>query len=101
MKKLTTLSCAVLLGLAGSVAFADDVRVDEALRLVNEGQIQALDQLNDKALAVQPGDITDTELEHEYGRYVYKVEIRDAQGAEWDVKLDASSGEVLRHKRDN
>ena len=31
----------------------------------------------------------------------YQVEIRDAEGAEWDVDLDAANGEVLKSERDN
>lgn len=100
MKNLIALSCATILTLGSAAALADDVRVDEAYNLVKEGKIQSFEQLNEKALATQAGTITDTELENEYGRYIYKVEIRDAQGVEWDVALDASNAEVLKHKRD-
>ena len=44
--------------------------------------------------------ITDTDLEHEYGRYIYQVELRDAQGQEWDLDIDATSGELLSEERD-
>jgi uncharacterized membrane protein YkoI len=57
--------------------------------------------LNEKALATQAGTITDTELEQEYGRYIYKVEIRDAQGAEWDIDMDATNAEILKNEKDS
>ena len=41
-----------------------------------------------------------SELENEYGRYILKVELRDAQNVEWDVDLDAKTGEVLKDKQD-
>lgn len=101
MKKLMFLVLPVVLGLGAGTALADDdVRLDEATKLMQEGTIQSFEALNQKALAVRSGQITDSELEREQGRYVYKLEIRDDQGGEWDVDLDATSGEVLRNKRD-
>jgi uncharacterized membrane protein YkoI len=40
-------------------------------------------------------------LEEEYGRYIYQVEVRDAQGVQWDVELDATNGQVLKNQRDD
>ena len=102
MKKLLPLLFPVLLATAVSTAQADDdVRLDEATRLMQEGKIQSFDSLNEKALKARAGEITDTELEQEHGRYVYKVEVRDAQGVEWDLELDASNGEVLHNRQDD
>ena len=101
MKKLVALTCTAVLALGTASAFADDVRIDEAQALITNGTIQSFEMLNEKALAARAGTITDTELEQEYGKYVYKVEIRDAEGAEWDVDLDAANGEVLKSERDN
>lgn len=51
---------------------------------------------------LHPGGKTeDTELEEEYGRYIYQVEIRDAQGVQWDVELDATNAQVLKNQRDD
>lgn len=101
-KHLVALSCSAILAL-GSAALlaADDVRMGEVDTLVQQGTIQPLQDLNEKALALQPGTITDTDLDKHYGRYVYEVEIRDAEGQEWDVDLDASNGDVLEHRRDD
>ena len=49
----------------------------------------------------QQATVEDTELEDEYGRLIYQVDLRDAQGQEWDLELDATSGEILREERDD
>lgn len=101
MKKML-LVVPTLFVLSCANAFADDdVRVDEAQRLIEAGTIQPFESLNDKAIKARSGEITGTELEHEQGRYVYNVDIRDAQGAEWDLELDASNGEVLQNRQDD
>lgn len=101
MKTLTALFATAALALSANVAMAKDVRTDEVVKLVQTKQIQSLDELNQKALAKHPGaTIKDTELEDIYGRYVYKVELRDAQNVEWDVDLDAKTGEVLKDVQD-
>ena len=70
-------------------------------QLVKDGTIQSLETLDKVALDKHPqAQITDTELENEYGRYIYQVELRDAQGQEWDVDIDASTGDVLKDERD-
>ncbi|UAW97141.1 PepSY domain-containing protein [Halopseudomonas nanhaiensis] len=102
MKILLPLLFPVLLATAATAVQADDdVRVDEATRLQQEGKIQSFDSLNEKALKARAGEITDTELEQEHGRYVYKVEVRDGQGVDWDLELDASNGEVLQNRQDD
>lgn len=102
MKKMLPLLFPVLLvAVATTVQADDDVRLDEATRLMQDGKIQSFESLNEKALKARAGEITDTELEREHGRYVYKVEVRDAQGAEWDLELDASNGEILQNRQDD
>lgn len=101
MKKML-LVVPTLFVLSAANAFADDdVRVDEAQRLIEAGSIQPFESLNEKALKARSGEITGTELEREQGRYVYNVDILDAQGAEWDLELDASNGEVLQNRQDD
>jgi uncharacterized membrane protein YkoI len=90
-----------LSGLATSLALAD-VRIDEAVKLLQDGAIKPLDVLNGIALKEYPGaTITDTELEDAYGKFVYQVELRDAQGKEWDVDIDAATGSVLKSQQDD
>ncbi|MFJ7314186.1 PepSY domain-containing protein [Pseudomonas sp. NPDC098747] len=101
MKTLTALSLASIIGLTASLAHARDLGPDEALRLRDAGTIVSFEKLNATALTKHPGSsITETELEEEYGKYIYRVELRDTQGIDWDVELDAVSGQVLKDHQD-
>ncbi|HBC17681.1 MAG TPA: peptidase [Alcanivorax sp.] len=97
----TTLIAALLGVAAAGTVYADDVPHQQVPQLVKDGTIQSLETLDKVALDKHPqAQITDTELENEYGRYIYQVELRDAQGQEWDVDIDASTGDVLKDERD-
>lgn len=101
MKSLTALSIASLIGLTASLAQARDLGPDEALRLRDAGTIVSFEKLNASALAKHPGStVTETELEEEYGKYIYQIELRDPQGLEWDLELDAVSGQILKDHQD-
>lgn len=101
MNKLTALFAVAALTAAG-IAQARDLGPDEALKLRDAGTIQSFEKLNAAAMAKHPGaTVEDTELEQEHGRYIYQVELRDAQGVQWDLDLDASTGEVLQDQRDD
>ncbi|WP_460141046.1 PepSY domain-containing protein [Pseudomonas sp. S2_E01] len=101
MKTLTALFTAATLSLTAGFAMAD-VRVDEIPQLVKEGKIKPLEELNQIVLKLHPGaTITDTELDNHFNGYEYEVELRKANGEEWDVDLDAATGKVLKNKRDN
>ncbi len=90
-----------VLGLAATTAVAD-VRIDEAMKLQESGTIKSFEALNQVVMKEHPeATITDTELEDSYGKYVYQVELRDKAGQEWDVDLDATSGEVLQNQQDD
>ncbi|AQT61055.1 peptidase [Cellvibrio mixtus] len=84
------------------LAQAKDVSLDEAIKLRDAGSIQAFDKLNALAIAQHPGGVVhETELENQWGRYVYQIELRDAQGLEWDIELDANTGEILKNQQDD
>jgi uncharacterized membrane protein YkoI len=101
MKFLTALISASAIAMGTSLAQARDLGPDEALRLRDAGTIQAFEQLNATALAKHPGaSIRETELEEEYGKYIYQVELRDRQGLDWDLELDAVSGQLLKDHQD-
>ena len=103
MKSIASLILAASLSSFAAIpALADDVRYDEVTKLVEAGTIKDLETLNQAALELHPGaNITDTELENEYGKYVYKLELRDSANVEWDVALDATNGAVLENVQDN
>lgn len=87
---------------ASLIAHARDLGPDEALRLRDAGTIKSFELLNEAALAQHPGGrIEETELEDEYGRYIYQIELRDRQGVQWDLELDASTGEMLKNHQDD
>ncbi len=95
---------AALIGFAGTTTLvhADDVGPDRAMKMVQDGKILSFEKLNEAALAKHPqATVEDTELEDEYGRLIYQVDLRDAQGQEWDLELDATNGEILREERDD
>lgn len=102
MKTLTALLAAGSLALSANAALARDVDATQARTLEGNGTIQTADKLTQAALAAHPGaTITDTELENEYGKYIFKVELRDKADVEWDVELDAVTGQVYKNHQDN
>ncbi|MGQ7814446.1 PepSY domain-containing protein [Metapseudomonas furukawaii] len=102
MKKLTALFAIATLAATAGIAQARDLGPDEALKLRDTGTIQSFEKLNAAALAQHPGGtINETELEEEYGRYIYQVELRDAKGVQWDLELDATNGQVLKNHQDD
>lgn len=101
MKYLTTFGLVTALTFSLGAA-ARDIGNDEALQLSKAGKIQTFEQLNQLVLGQHPNArIYDYELEEERGRYVYQVELTDAQGVEWDLELDAATGEILENERDD
>jgi uncharacterized membrane protein YkoI len=101
MKTLSALSITSIIGLTANIAQARDLGPDEALRLRDAGTIVSFEKLNATALTRHPGStITETELEEEYGKYIYQIEMRDPQGLNWDLELDAVSGQVLKDHQD-
>ena len=101
MKILNAFIAATALTVTAGYVQARDLGPDEALKLRDAGTIQSFEKLNAVALSKHPkSTITDTELEQEYGKYVYQIELRDAQGQEWDVEVDAVSGQILKDHQD-
>ncbi|MFG6207242.1 PepSY domain-containing protein [Pseudomonas retamae] len=101
MNTLTALITASLICLTAGTASARDLGPDEALRLRDAGTIVSFEKLNAIALEKHPGsEITETELEEEYGKYIYQIELRDPTGLKWDLEFNAVNGEVLKHHQD-
>ena len=99
MKRLTALVAAGIIAFAAAQAQAVDP--DKPLKLPGTVTIVAFDQLEATALALHPGSsLVDTDLDEAYGKYVYQVELEDADGIEWDVDLDALTGHVLKNHQD-
>ncbi|MCL7462657.1 PepSY domain-containing protein [Pseudomonas sp. NW5] len=102
MKTLLTLPALLALVLVPTLSQARDLGPDEAIRLRDAGTILPFEQLNAAARAQHPGaSIAETELEEEYGRYIYQLELRDPRGVMWDLELDATTGQILKNHQDD
>ena len=102
MKTLTALFTAAALILTAGLAQAKDVTVNQISQLVKDGKIKPVEELNQIVMKLHPGaTITDSDLDNHFNSYEYEVELRDAKGVEWDVDLNAATGEVLKNKQDD
>lgn len=70
----------------------------QARRLTEAGDILSLQTLLQTIQAEQPGRVLEVEFEREGKRYLYEIEILDRQGAVWEFKIDASSGEIVERE---
>ena len=85
-----------------SLAIARDLGQDEALRLREQGLIQPLEQLLQKALERHPGaKLLEVELEEDDDIYVYEVELLTTSGVVREIKLNASNGQLLKYEVDD
>lgn len=102
MKTFNKLTLAGLLSLAmTSVAFADR---DDLLKMQQKAEafdLISVDQAKDIATKTKPGFVDDIDLEGTGMGYNYEIEIADKNGIEWDIDIDAKTGEVLNVKRDD
>ncbi|PBQ14766.1 peptidase [Pseudomonas congelans] len=102
MKTLTTLLAALTFVFTSCFIQARGVDPQEVLRLSDAGTLQSAEKLDAKALSKHPdASIIGTQFKNIYGRYVYNVELRDKQGIEWVLEIDAATGQVYRNHQDN
>lgn len=85
----------LLLSLFATQALRADDDSDRARLLKQQGTILPLEQIIAAAIAVKPGQILETELEEDDGRFVYELEILDETGEVWELELDATSAELI------
>lgn len=62
----------------------------------------SVEKASEKALAAKPGTIIEVELDDRSWPqgWDYEFEIIDANGKEWDIDIDAKTGEVRKVKAD-
>lgn len=65
------------------------------------GNLMSLEQLQAKALEAKPGRITGMDFEEKGERLTYEFDILDAQGAFWEVEVNARTGELVRVKQEH
>jgi uncharacterized membrane protein YkoI len=88
------------LALAGTMPAHADDDIAEARSIARMANLIDPDRAIEIALAEKPGVMTDFDLDHKRKNWVYEIEIVDAQGAEWEVELEGTTGKVLKIKRD-
>jgi uncharacterized membrane protein YkoI len=97
-----TLAAASLSVLAPSHTMADDDDAAEMQLISKAAGLLTVEQASVKALTAKPGTIIEAELEKRTWPqgWDYEFEIIDTQGQEWDVNIDAKTGEVRKVARD-
>ncbi|WP_137807551.1 PepSY domain-containing protein [Pseudomonas sp. G(2018)] len=102
MKTLVALFVALILfGLTSNLAHTRDLRSDEVRKLIDAGTIVPIEKIEAVAMARHPGaKIIEIELKKRYGIYLYRVELTDAQGVEWELELDAADGLLRKDHQD-
>jgi uncharacterized membrane protein YkoI len=101
--KSSSLLAGVLL-LSAAVALpaaADDDDMAEMHAVSSASGLISPEQAIEKALAAKAGTVDDADLDRKLGKYYYEIEVIDAQGVEWDIDIDAVTGDVKRVKRDS
>lgn len=97
MKKMIVALAAIMIS---GVAFAD-VSDSEAIKLRESGTIKDVKVLNDVAVKQYPGTKVDSaDLELDNGIYIYDVDLVDEKGADFNVKVNAATGEVIKKEVD-
>lgn len=96
-KSMNTLALVSVISFAllSPLAFADD-DAQEIEAIAKELGLITLEQAKAKALAAKPGAVEDADLENrKFGKgWDYEFEIVDADGREWEVLVDAKTGDV-------
>jgi uncharacterized membrane protein YkoI len=70
--------------------------------IIKAAGLISLEEATSKALAAKPGTVIDVDLDdREWTKgWDYEFEIVDAEGVEWEVDIDAKTGEVRRVRKD-
>lgn len=97
MKKII-LALAVMMTTTLAMA---DVSDSEAIKLRESGTIKDVKVLNDIAMKQYPGTkVESTELDLDNGIYVYDVDLVDTNDVDFNVKINAATGEVIKKEVD-
>jgi uncharacterized membrane protein YkoI len=103
MKNLTyTLLVSSLILFMSGNAIADSDDPVKMRAIAKAAGLISLEQAKEKALAAKPGTIIEVDLDDRSWPqgWDYEFEIIDANGKEWDVDIDAKTGEVRKVKAD-
>lgn len=81
--------------------FADDDDHDEAKRLVESGEILALEVVLKKARKIQAGKVLEVELETKKDKKIYEIELLSPDGIVFELKFDARTGKHISTEKEN
>ncbi|MDO9140630.1 MAG: PepSY domain-containing protein [Methylobacter sp.] len=74
-----------LMMLVSATAMADDAAIDACRKAASE---------------IAKGETVKIKLEQKKGLAVYEIEIKDADGSEWEFKCDKASGKIVETERE-
>lgn len=100
MSAITLSSVLTVMFLSAPVKADDDMR---EMKTLSEGLgLISLEEAKAKALEAKPGVIEDADLEdRDFSKgWDYEFEIVDVDGNEWEVYIDAKTGEVRKIEKD-
>lgn len=80
--------------------YADDDH-EEAKRLVESGEILALEDVLKSARKIQPGKVLEVELETKKGKKIYEIELLNSDGIVFELKFDAKTGKHLSTEKED
>ena len=100
MKNSLKLIVTGLLIFLSTPLFADDDH-DEAKRLMESGEILALEVVLKKAREIQAGKVLEVELESENNNMIYEIELLSTDGIVFELKFDARTGKHLSTEKEN
>jgi uncharacterized membrane protein YkoI len=101
MRKLLFTILLALSATTTGTGLAQDLDHDDALHLRESGKILPLEQILDKAQQYHQGRVLEVELEKKRGLLVYEIELLDANGVVWEMKLNAVNGELVSEEKEN
>jgi len=98
MGRLISIGIISLMVLGYSNSFADDH--DEAYELLRSGEILPLEKILEITREQVQGRVLEVELEHEDKVLIYELEVLDKKGIVWEIKVDATTGVIIKQEQD-
>ncbi len=98
MERLNGLALTLALLMLTAQGYADDHDHEQALQLHKTGKILALEQILVISRQQIAGRILEVELEREQDTLIYELEILDDKGRVWELKIDATNGQLLEQE---
>ncbi|PPA69575.1 PepSY domain-containing protein [Jeotgalibacillus proteolyticus] len=97
----TAASVIILGGAIGAGAMTDQFKT---VGIVNpepaeQSELISLDEAKEKALAEYEGVVESVELEKQFKGYIYEIDIDNGE-YDWELDMDASTGEILKAKEE-